>query len=856
VGAEASNPARTGLPVEEVIPELRAALADAGAAVLQAEPGAGKTTLVPLRLLGESWLDGGRIVVLEPRRVATRAAAVRMAELLGEQVGATVGYATRDDRWVGPTTRVEVVTDGILTRRLQREPGLPGTALVVFDEFHERHLQADLGLALTLDAREGLRPDLRVLVMSATLDTAPVADLLGGAPILTSLGRTYPVEVRWRPQRPQRPQPPGRPGRLASGVAATVTEALESDWGDVLTFLPGVGEIRAVARALGEIPGVQVLPLHGSLSAAEQDRVLRSGDGRRVVLSTDVAETSVTVEGVGVVVDAGLARRPAYDPSSGLTRLRTLLTSRASADQRAGRAGRTAPGVAYRMWSEVEHAGRRAWPDPEIATIDLASLVLELSVWGAPSTSLRWLDAPPPAALATAAELLETLGALADGRPTDLGRRLVGLPVHPRLGRMLLAASGPGRRTAGALAAMLSERDILRWEDQSSPPTADVATRLGILRREGGDAGHAVDRAAVATVRRRAEELVRRVERASSAGKAPTRGPPADPHRDQDPGPLLAEAYPDRVAQARGKGRYRLRLGGGAVLPDHDPLGTADWLVVAELEPAAGGGGGDGRIRLAAALDRDDVERLGAESIRTVIRLEWDEQLDDLRATTERVLDALVLDTVRSRASPGPETTAALVAHAVQTDLSSLNWSPQARSLQARAGWARRELGASWPDVSDATLAAGADEWLAPLLKSARGRIDLARVDPSIPLRTALGPSRAELDRLLPPALDLAGGRKATIDYSGDRPRAAVRVQELFGTSAHPTVASGRVPVTLELLSPAGRPMQVTADLPGFWAGSWREVRREMARRYPRHQWPEDPATASPPSHRNARRPR
>jgi ATP-dependent helicase HrpB len=513
------------------------------------------------------------------------------------------------------------------------------------------------------------------------------------------------------------------------------------------------------------------------------------------------------------------------------------------------------------MWSEVEHAARRAWPDPEITTVELAPLALELSVWGAPATSLQWLDSPPAAAMATARQLLELLGALADGRPTELGQRLVELPVHPRLGRMLLAASGSGRRTAALIAGLLSERDILRWESYASPPTADVATRLGILRREGSDALLTVDRAAVATVRRRADELVRRLERAASAeratsaGRGPTRMAPGPQDGDDDAGGLLAEAYPDRIAQSRGNGRYRLRMGGGAVLPEHDPLATAGWLVAAELEPASDGGGADGRIRLAAAIDRADVERVGGESIRTVVRLEWEEQLDDLRATTERVLDDLVLESVRSRASTGPDTTAALVARAVRTGLTTLNWSPQARSLQGRAGWARRQLGATWPDVSDAVLTATADAWLAPLLTGARGQVDLARIDPAAAIRSALGGRRAELDRVLPPTLELAGGRKATIDYTGDRPRAAVRVQDLFGTVLHPTVAGGRVPITLELLSPAGRPMQVTADLPGFWAGSWREVRREMARRYPRHSWPEDPATSSPPSRSRRQRP-
>ena len=425
----------TGLPVEDVIADLRSALAAGGTAVLTAEAGAGKTTVVPLRLLDEDWLEDRKIVVLEPRRVAARAAATRMSALLGEDVGTTVGYATRDERRTGKATRIEVVTEGILTRRLQADPSLPGVGMVVFDEFHERHLQTDLGLALTLDAHEALRPDLRVMAMSATIATAPIANLLGGAPVVISAGHTFPVEIRWTPLRPG--------GRLTVGVAGAVRAALDGDRGDVLVFLPGMAEIRAVTAALGDPDGVEVLPLHGGLPAGEQDRALRAGRRRRVVVATDLAETSVTVEGVRVVVDAGLARRPFYDPASGLTRLRTMVASRASADQRAGRAGRLGPGVAYRLWSESEHATRRPWPDPEIVSIDVAGLALELAVWGAAPGELKWLNPPPPAALETAKEVLEQLGATENGRPTALGRRLSALPLHPRLGAMLLAAPRP-----------------------------------------------------------------------------------------------------------------------------------------------------------------------------------------------------------------------------------------------------------------------------------------------------------------------------------------------------------------------------------------------------------------------------
>ena len=819
------HPTATGLPVEEVIDELRTALRGVGAAVLQAEPGAGKTTVVPLRLLGEPFMDGGRMLLLEPRRVAARAAAARMAALLGERVGETVGISTRDERRVSKATRIEVVTDGILTRRLQRDPMLDGVALVIFDEFHERHLQADLGLALTLDAREGLRPELRVLVMSATLDSGAVSFLLGDAPFVSSRGRSYPIDLHWMPGRSN--------ARLEHVAVAAVRHALERDPGDVLVFLPGTGEIGTAVRALGGIDGVDVLPLHGTLSAAEQDRALRAGPRRRVVVATDLAESSVTVEGVSIVVDSGLARRPAFDPASGLSRLRIITTSRASADQRAGRAGRTAPGVAYRLWSESEHLRRRQWPDPEIAGADLASLALELAAWGAPAEALRWLDPPPSGALAVATSLLIELGALADGRPTDLGRRMLELPLHPRLARMVIEAPTDDRRPAALLAAMLSERDIVRRGGRDSPASTDIAERLAALTGDGSGS-LAVDGGAIALVRRRADELLRRVR--LPVGRALT----------ADPGLLLALGYPDRIAQSSGGPRYRLRHGSGAFLPEHDPLTGVGWLVAAEIEAADRSTGADGRIRLAAVLDREDVESIGGQAIVDVVRVAWDDGVDDLRATTERVLDALVLGTVRAAAPAGPETTAALVAHAVSTGLKVLGWSAAARTLQARVRWAREAFGEAWPACTDDALAADVGAWLTPLLTKATGRADLERVDMANVLRVRLGGLVPDLDRLVPNAVLLASGKRVPIAYDGEHPRIAVRAQDLYGTTVHPTIANGRIPVTVEVLSPAGRPIQITGDLPGFWTGSWTAVRREMATRYPRHHWPDDPTTAAP----------
>jgi ATP-dependent helicase HrpB len=823
--ATVPHPTTTGLPVEDVIDELRAALAGVGTAVLQAEPGAGKTTVVPLRLLGEPWMDGGRMLLLEPRRVAARAAAARMAALLGERIGETVGISTRDEHRVSGATRIEVVTDGILTRRLQRDPTLDGVALVIFDEFHERHLQADLGLTLTLDARQGLRPELRVLVMSATLDSGAVSVLLGDAPVVSSRGRSFPIDLHWMPPRPNT--------RLEHGVTAAVHHALGRDPGNVLVFLPGIREIRTAISSLGGLGGVDVLPLHGTLPAAEQDRALRSGARRRVIVATDIAESSVTVEGVSIVIDSGLARRPAFDPASGLSRVRTITTSRASADQRAGRSGRTAPGVAYRLWSESEHLRRRAWPDPEIAAADLAPLALELAAWGAPAEALRWLDPPPSGALAVAGSLLIELGALADGRPTDLGRRMLELPLHPRLARMLIGAPVDGRRAAALLAAMLSERDIARRGGRDSPVSVDVAERLAALTGDGSGS-LAVDGAAVATVRRRADDLLRRAK--LSAGTSLT----------ADPGPLLALGYPDRIAQSSGGARYRLRHGSGATLPEHDPLTGAGWLVAAEIEGADRATRADGRICLAAVLDREDVESIGGEAIATVIRVAWDIGVDDLRATTERVLGALVLSAVRTSAPAGPETTAVLVAHVVSTGLAPLGWSRAARILQARVGWARAAFGEAWPACTDEALAADVDAWLTPLLVRATGRADLQRVNMASVIRSRLAGRVADLDRLVPNAVILASGKSAPVAYDGEHPRIAVRAQDLYGTAVHPTIANGRIPVTVEVLSPAGRPIQITGDLPGFWNGSWAAVRREMATRYPRHHWPDDPAAAAP----------
>jgi ATP-dependent helicase HrpB len=843
-----SPPPPTDLPVEGCIAELRSALGGAGHAVLHAPPGAGKTTIVPLRLLAEPWLGDDRIVVLEPRRLAARAAAARMADLLGEDVGATVGYRTRDERRVGPGTRIEVVTEGILTRRLQHDASLPGVGLVVFDEIHERNLQADLALALALDARSVLRPELRLLAMSATLDTDRVAVLLGGdgpaSRVVASEGRSHPVEIRWRPTDPR--------DRPAEGTAAVVLEALRHDDGDVLVFLAGAADIRRTATVLERsVPvGVDIRPLFGALTLVEQDRALEPSPAgrRRVVLATDIAETSLTVAGVRIVVDRGEVRSPRYEPRSGLTRLRTGPTSRASADQRAGRAGRTAPGVAYRLWSEGEHAHRRAFAPPEIETVDLAGFALELAVWGTPVAELGFLDPPPAAALAEARELLVELGALdSDGRVTGAGRAMVEVPVHPRLAHMVQAAAARDLGgVACALAALLEERDVLRGRPEELPASITERVRLVVDPR----ATHpAMDRSAVQLVRRRAGELRRRMAITGSE-------PGADDLTAC--GPVLALAYPDRLAQARGGGRFRLRTGAAAALPAGDALVGEPFLVVADLDaPRAAGtgprrgrplpGDDDLRIRMAAGLDATDLEHAAADAVVDVVTLRWDPDHDDLRQRSERRVGAIVLATREQRPEPGPATTTALVDHVRATRLGALRWREADRALQARIGFARRAFGAEWPNVADVGLLETLDEWLTPRLAAATGRADLERIDVGNLLRDAVGRHRVhELDRLVPTTITVASGRSVPVDYTGDEPAISVRAQDLFGTTVHPAVAGGRVPVVVHLLSPAGRPIQVTSDLPGFWSGSWKEVRKEMAGRYPKHDWPLDPATASP----------
>lgn len=838
-----AHPGPTGLPIEECIPSIRGALASVGVAVVQAEPGAGKSTVVPLRLIAEPWLGDGRIVMLEPRRLATRATARRMAFLLGEEVGATVGYRTREESRVGRSTRIEVVTEGILTRRIQRDPTLTGIGLVIFDEVHERNLQSDLALALTLDVRGSLRGDLAVLAMSATLDVARTAALLGQgdspAPVITSTGRSHPVEVRWVPGTQRQ--------RIAEATASAVRTALGRDPGDVLVFLPGAAEIRRVAGLLATaIPiDVDVRPLFGGLTSVQQDAALAPSPAgrRRVVLSTDIAETSLTVEGVRVVIDAGEVRRPQFDHRSGLTRLRTAPSSRASADQRSGRAGRTEPGVGYRLWAEAEHGRRPPYAEPEIRTADLAGLAIELAMWGATADQLPFLDPPPSRRLQDAQRLLHQLGALdASGRPTESGRALGDLPLHPRLGHMVIRAAADGHGwLACVLASLLEDRDVLRGHPSEVPIDVEERVRL-VVDPQRFLAG--ADRGALTAARRRAGELARRARisrREIEVGAS---------------GRILALAYPDRIAQAIGGGQFRTRLGVRVATPSGDPLSAEPFLVIAETGPASHGqqrgsgpGGGDieDQVRIAAALDREDLDAVAGADISTTPRLVWDTGRDDLELRSERRLGAIVLSSTTGRAAPGEDTTAALVERVRDGGLGLLAWTAAARALQRRIGFARRSEGDPWPDASDTALLATLDDWLAPRLEGATRRADLERVDISAVLRSLLGHRLvADLDRAVPATTVVPSGRTVHIDYDSDPPSISVKPQEMFGSTGHPTITRGHTPLAVHLLSPAGRVVQITSDLPGFWAGTWSDVRKELAGRYPRHEWPVDPTNASP----------
>ncbi len=821
------------LPIDAVLPQLRRALAGDGNVVLQAPPGAGKTTRVPLALLAEPWLADRKIVMLEPRRLAARAAARYMAQALGEAVGDTVGYRVRLDTRVGPRTRIEVVTEGVLTRLLQADPELTGVGLVIFDEFHERSLQADLGLALCRETQQALREDLRLLVMSATMDAAPVAALLGNATVVASEGRAWPVDIRYAP--------PGDDD-IPAHTVQVIRRALAEEAGSVLVFLPGVAEINRVSRRLQEAPAgddVDVTPLYGDLSADQQERaILPTPAGRRkVVLATNIAETSLTIEGIRIVVDSGLARVARFEPRVAMTRLHTVAVSQAAAAQRCGRAGRLEPGVCYRLWSESRQRALAPFDIPEMLQADLAPLALELARWGvADPAALAWLDPPPSAAYGRARDLLEELGALdGTGRITAHGRRMAELAMHPRLAHMVLIAQALHRGALGCeLAALLSERDPLSGRERG----ADLRARLDILRSSDtplGDGGAAA-RAILRRVRKAAAQWQRQLKLA----------PPPDDGADlADAGLLLAFAYPDRIAQRRpgGDGRFLLAGGRGAWLPVSEPLAASDYLVAAHLDAGAR----EARIFLAAPVRREQLLAHFDEHIRDAAFIAWDSREQAVAARRERRLGQLVLTAERLE-KPDPDRVAeALIQGVRDLGLAALPWTDTLRRWRQRVQFLHELDEAQWPDLSDRALLDGLDQWLAPFVGGMTRAGHLGRLDLAGALQSLLPWDRRHaLDELAPTHITVPSGSRIPVDYSGETPVLAVRLQEMFGATETPRVASGRVPVLLHLLSPAGRPVQVTRDLASFWAGAYQDVKKDLKGRYPKHHWPDDPLQAEP----------
>lgn len=822
------------LPIDDVLPDLLLALRQHSVTVLQAPPGAGKTTRVPLALLEEPWLGEQRIIMLEPRRLAARAAAQFMAQQLGEPVGQRVGYRTRLDSKVSAATRIEVVTEGILTRILQDDPSLESYGAVLFDEFHERSLQADLGLALTLEVQQALREDLRILVMSATLDAEPIAKLLGDAPVIASQGRSYPVDVRYVPPSSQQP--------MLQHLAAVVLQALAEQIGSLLVFLPGAGEITRLQQELeGRVPpDTFVAPLFGQLSQADQDAAIRPAPAgkRKVVLATSIAETSLTIEGVRVVIDAGLHRAPQFDPVTGLTRLKTQKISQAAAEQRKGRAGRIEPGVCYRLWSEAEQNRLVPFAQPEILAADLSDLVMDLAQWGETDpTRLKWLTVPPQAAWQQARELLQKLQILTeDGRLTDHGQRVARLGLHPRLAHMVERARELGWGRLGAqLAALLSERDVLTGQRY-----ADVQDRLVALR---GEAGRGMaDRSRVQRVRQTAQQILQRLKLAPDA-----------PEQADSAAILLAMAYPDRIAKRRpGQApRYLLANGRGAWLYEDDPLQGADYLVAAELDDE----GREARVFLAAEISQASILEYFADQFEIQDQVQWDGTAELLRAVRRTCYGALVLEERQSSAVDPEAMTAQLVQVLAQRKLEDLPWDDESRQWLARVQFLRRHEGDVWPDTSLEALIATADQWLAPFLAGMNRMSQVQGLNLLQALNSLLDYDRQrQLEVKAPARLEVPTGSRILLDYeSGEIPILAVRLQELFGLTDTPRILDGRQPVMLHLLSPGYKPVQVTQDLASFWRNAYREVRKDLRGRYPKHHWPEDPLTAPPTRHAKRR---
>ena len=838
------------LPIDAALPRLKAALRATNAAVLVAPPGAGKTTRVPLVLAGEDWAAGKRILVLEPRRLAARAAAEHMAQTLGGKVGGKVSLRVRFGSKVSRQTTVEIVTEGIFTRMILDDPMLDGVAAVLFDEFHERSLDADLGLALARDVQQGLREDLKLVVMSATIDGARVADLLGHAPVIESEGLAFAVETRYA----------GRDQRsIEQQMADVISRALRAEAGSVLALLPGMAEIRRTQALLeGRTDAAtDVVPLYGALTGDEQDRAIApSPAGRRkVVLATAIAETSITIEGVRIVVDSGLARVPRYEPDVGITRLETVRVSRAAADQRRGRAGRTEPGVCYRLWDEPQTAALEAYARPEILAADLSAFALDLAAWGADPSKLAFLDPPPRAALTEASTLLHELGALDDdGRITDEGRKLRLLPLPPRLARMAVDAARAGKALPAAELAILIGERRLGGDD------VDLRERLAALRRDrsprGRDARAMAERwakmSSIPSPERGQWDRLRQSGESSAADQIPIRQASAadlslsEGGEEFSVGALVALAYSERIAKNRGSaaGAFLLANGRGATIDPISPLAREPFLAVAELSGSAA----VGRILLAAPITLAEIEARFSDRIEARDEVTFDRATSSLRGRRTRRLGALVLSERPFPVHPNEETSQRLAAGIAGTGIDRLPWTKALRQWRDRVMFLRRSEGDEWPDLSDVALADTAGEWLAPALatKTALGELTADELEGALK-QLLPWPLGRRLEAEAPAHFEAPTGSRVPIDYGTEGgPKISIRVQELFGLDRHPSIANGQVPLLIELLSPAHRPVQMTRDLPGFWRGSYAAVRTEMRGRYPRHPWPEDPLVAPP----------
>jgi ATP-dependent helicase HrpB len=810
------------LPIEDVLEDIRDVLSRNVPCILEAPPGAGKTTMVPLALVNEPWLTGKKIVMLEPRRLAAKAAARRMASLLGEQVGQTVGYRMRMESAVSQATRIEVVTEGVLTRQLARDPELEGIGLVIFDEFHERSLNADTGLALTLTSRTLLRNDLRVLVMSATIGTLNFTTIMPDAERIASEGRTFPVETNYLRSASDKP--------LHELMAAAVRDAIRDDEGDILCFLPGQAEIRRTQEALlgrpDALDAAEVMILHGELAADAQDAVLRPASRvRRVILSTAIAETSLTIDGVRTVVDGGRSREPRFDPRSGMTHLTTVSVSKDAAEQRKGRAGRTAPGRCTRLWTEKEHGQLPERRTSEILVADCSSLILEVASFGVDILDLPWLEAPPGGHLAQGRELLRQLGALdASHAITAHGRELLRYGTHPRIAHMLVRSQelGIDWHRASGIAAIVGERDILKGER-----LCDVRRRLDALQ---GASDFHTDRGAVTHARKR-QQALRKPHSASS----PTQTIPDD---DVE-GVLIALAYPERIARSKGDARFLLRNGRTASIMQADPLARSEWLAVADLDGSAS----EPRIAIAAPVSAATVRVVFADSLVEQVETGWNDRDGRIVARTASMLGAITVETRANAKTDAQELARAFARELARRGIENLPWSEGAERLRDRVAFTRQHTGADLPEMSHDALAASIDNWLAPQLVGMRSLADLQKLDLTRPLREMLSREQKTLiDRCAPEYYKPPKGREVAIDYSNpDQPLAAVRLQFMLGVKRTPTVANGNVPLTIELLSPADRPIQKTRDLAGFWSGSYQAVRKEMKGRYPKHDWPENP---------------